>query len=151
VAAVHKAGGVVDKFIGDAVMATFGAVHPLDSPEAAAVEAAAGMRQGLEALNEKWRAQGLPTFDNGVGLHAGELVVGPIGSEARKDFTVIGDTVNTASRLESQCKELGVHVVVSDAVHQRLPEAAQARFRALGEVTVKGKAAAVKVWGADLD
>jgi len=151
VAAVHKAGGVVDKFIGDAVMATFGAVHPLESPEAAAVEAAAGMRAGLSALNEKWRAQGLPTFDNGVGLHAGDLVVGPIGSEARKDFTVIGDTVNTASRLEGQCKDLGVHVVVSDEVYGRLPQVQQARFRALGEVTVKGKATAVKVFGADLD
>jgi class 3 adenylate cyclase len=151
VEAVHRAGGVVDKFIGDAVMATFGAVHPLDAPEVAAVQAAAAMRAGLKALNARWATKGEPTFDNGVGLHCGELVVGPIGSEARKDFTVIGDTVNTASRLEGQCKELGVHVVVSDEVHRRLPPAEQARFRALGEVAVKGKSTAVPVWGADLD
>lgn len=149
VEAIHRAGGVVDKFIGDAVMATFGAVHPLDAPEAAAVDAAAGMRAGLAALNATWAAAGQPTFDNGVGLHCGEVVVGPIGSEARKDFTVIGDTVNTASRLEGQCKALGVHVVLSDEVYRRLPPTQQARFRALGEVAVKGKATAVTVWGAD--
>ncbi|MBL8923955.1 MAG: adenylate/guanylate cyclase domain-containing protein [Myxococcaceae bacterium] len=149
VAAIHGEGGVVDKFIGDAVMATFGAVHPLDAPEQAAVRAALGMRAGLAALNTSWAAKGQATLDNGVGLHAGDVVVGPIGSEARKDFTVIGDTVNTASRLESQCKELGVHVVVSDEVYQRLLGEQRARFRALGEVAVKGRSRPVVVWGAD--
>lgn len=149
VAAIHSEGGVIDKFIGDAVMATFGAVHPLDAPEQAAVRAAIGMRSGLATLNAKWTEAGQPTLDNGIGLHCGEVVVGPIGSEARKDFTVIGDTVNTASRLESQCKELGVHVVVSGEVYRRLPGEQQTRFRTLGEVAVKGRAQPVVVWGAD--
>ena len=150
VAAVHQAGGVVDKFIGDAVMATFGALNPLDNPAAAAMRAADGMRQGLATLNAEWVSQGLEPFENGVGLHLGEVVVGPIGSEARKDFTVIGDAVNTASRLEGLCKDKGVHVIISDAVYQRLVETDRARFKALGSSQVKGRQEAIVLWGSDL-
>lgn len=147
VTAVHQSGGVVDKFIGDAVMATFGALNPLDNPASAAVNAAEAMRQGLIALNAEWASQGLEPFDNGVGLHLGEIVVGPIGSEARKDFTVIGDAVNTASRLESLCKEKGFKLIVSDAVYQRLSDVDRARFTGLGASTVKGRQGSMLLWG----
>ena len=150
VSAVHQCGGVVDKFIGDAVMATFGALNPLENPAVAAVRAAEAMRKGLAALNAQWAQQGLEPFENGVGLHLGEIVVGPIGSEARKDFTVIGDVVNTASRLEGLCKEKGFRVIVSDAVYQGLSEADRARFTALGPSTVKGRQEAMVLWGSDL-
>jgi len=149
VTAVHQSGGVVDKFIGDAVMATFGALNPVENPALAAVSAARAMRAGLATLNATWAAQGLSPFDNGVGLHLGEVVVGPIGSDARKDFTVIGDVVNTASRLEGLCKDKGVHLVVSDAVYRRLPDAARAQFQALGPSTVKGRAEAMVLWGSE--
>lgn len=149
VAAVHQSGGVVDKFIGDAVMATFGALNPLEHPASAAVRAAEAMRQGLAALNARWASQGLEPFENGVGLHLGDVVVGPIGSEARKDFTVIGDVVNTASRLEGLCKEKGAHVIVSDGVYQQLVDSERARFRSLGATTVKGRHEAMVLWGSD--
>lgn len=149
VAAVHQSGGVVDKFIGDAVMATFGALNPLEHPASAAVKAAEAMRQGLATLNAQWASQGLEPFENGVGLHVGDVVVGPIGSEARKDFTVIGDVVNTASRLEGLCKEKGVHVIVSDGVYQQLAEPERARFRALGATAVKGRQESLVLWGSD--
>ncbi|MDP1829639.1 MAG: adenylate/guanylate cyclase domain-containing protein [Archangium sp.] len=150
VTAVHQEGGVVDKFIGDAVMATFGALNPLENPAASAMRAAEAMRAGLAALNAEWASQGLEPFENGVGLHLGDVVVGPIGSEARKDFTVIGDAVNTASRIESLCKDKGVHVIVSDAVYQRLGEPDRARFKALGTSTVKGRQESLVLWGSDL-
>jgi class 3 adenylate cyclase len=149
VSAVHQSGGVVDKFIGDAVMATFGALNPLENPAASAVRAAEAMREGLKALNTEWAAQGIEPFDNGVGLHLGEIVVGPIGSEARKDFTVIGDAVNTASRLESLCKEKGFKVIVSDAVFRALPENERGRFADLGQSTVKGRQESMQLWGSD--
>jgi adenylate cyclase len=149
VTAVHQSGGVVDKFIGDAVMATFGALNPVDNPSASAVRAAEAMREGLKVLNAEWAAQGLEPFDNGVGLHWGEVVVGPIGSEARKDFTVIGDAVNTASRLESLCKEKGFKVIVSDAVYRALAESERGRFTDLGHSTVKGRQESMRLWGAD--
>lgn len=150
VSAVHQCGGVVDKFIGDAVMATFGALNPLESPALSAVRAAEAMRQGLAALNAQWAQEGLEPFENGIGLHLGEIVVGPIGSEARKDFTVIGDVVNTASRLEGLCKEKGFRVIVSDTIYQGLGEAERARFTALGASTVKGRQEAMVLWGSDL-
>jgi adenylate cyclase len=149
VTAVHQSGGVVDKFIGDAVMATFGALNPLDNPAISAVRAAEAMRKGLAELNADWASHGLEPFENGVGLHFGEVVVGPIGSEARKDFTVIGDAVNTASRIEGLCKEKGAHVIVSDAVYQQLGEAERARFKPLGSSTVKGRQESMVLWGAD--
>ena len=113
------------------------------------MRAAEAMRQGLAALNAEWARGGLEPFENGVGLHLGEVVVGPIGSEARKDFTVIGDAVNTASRIEGLCKDKGVHVIVSDAVYQRLGEADRARFKALGSSTVKGRQESMVLWGSD--
>lgn len=149
VSAVHQSGGVVDKFIGDAVMATFGALNPLENPSRAAMRAAEAMRQGLAALNAEWAAQGLEPFDNGIGLHLGDVVVGPLGSEARKDFTVIGDAVNTASRLESLCKEKGFKVIVSDAVYRALPEEERGRFKDLGQSTVKGRQESMQLWGSE--
>ena len=139
----------MDKFIGDAVMATFGALNPLENPARCAVRAAAAMRQGLADLNAEWATQGLEPFDNGIGLHLGDVVVGPLGSEARKDFTVIGDAVNTASRLESLCKEKGFKLIVSDAVYQSLSNGDRARFKDLGWNTVKGRQEAMQLWGSE--
>jgi adenylate cyclase len=149
VGAIHQHGGVVDKFIGDAVMATFGGLVPLENPSASAVEAAREMRRRLAGLNQQWAREGQAPFDNGIGLHLGEVVLGAIGSEERKDFTVIGDAVNTASRVESLTKQYGQPILVTGALFTRLPPDLQALGQSLGSAQVKGRKAALELFGMD--
>ena len=96
---VMSTGGMVDKYIGDAIVAIWGA--PLDDPYHAgnAVKAALGMKQAVESLKEKWRRQGIPCVDIGIGINTGIASVGNFGSERRFEY-VLGDSVNLASRLE---------------------------------------------------
>lgn len=145
--AIEQEGGVVDKFIGDAVMATFGGVVPVDNAAAAALGAAKRMRLALHDLNVAWQHEGLPRFDTGIGLAYGPVIEGPLGSERRREFTVIGDTVNTASRLESATKELDCPVVMNAALVEQLPAALRGELVDLGVIHVKGKAAELPVWG----
>jgi class 3 adenylate cyclase len=149
VAAIDANGGTVDKFIGDAVMAVFGGVRDLERPADAALQAARAMREELVKLNEQWARAGLPPLDNGIGVHFGEVLQGPIGAASRKEFTVIGDTVNTASRLESATKELVAGVVLSAAAAEALSPGLRETLRPLGEVTLKGKAQPVAVFSGD--
>lgn len=101
-------GGTVDKFIGDAVMAVFGSPVSRGAPQeaVAAVRCALAMRRALAELNVGWRERGIETLDSGIGLASGEVLVGQIGSPRRMEFTVIGDTVNLAARLESLTRRL---------------------------------------------
>ncbi len=147
VSAISKHHGTVDKFIGDAVMATFGGLLPVDNPALAALEASREMRRALAELNREWASQGLSPLENGIGLHYGNVLQGPIGSATRKEFTVIGDVVNTASRLESVTKELGHPVVLSRSTYEALPPAAREGLTSLGEVALKGKKDPLAVWG----
>ena len=136
---VDAHGGVVDKYVGDALMALFGA--PLDMPDqaACAFTTALEMRTALEELNERvFQPKGF-TLGFGVGIHTGTVVAGNVGSPERYNYTVIGDGVNVASRLQSLTRhpEYDTDIIVSDA---SLREAgAGFRTRPLGEVTVKGK------------
>jgi class 3 adenylate cyclase len=148
--AITSRGGTVDKFIGDAVMAVFGGLIPLECSAEAALEAAFAMRAELRKLNETWAAKGLTTLENGIGIAYGEVLQGPIGSADRKSYTVIGDVVNTASRLESATKELTTPVLVSEALVAALPPSHRAALSPLGELKLKGKEQAVKVFGATL-
>ncbi|HMJ56219.1 MAG TPA: adenylate/guanylate cyclase domain-containing protein [Polyangiaceae bacterium] len=129
--------GVVDKYIGDAIMAVFGA--PVSRPDDAknAVRAAVGMRRALTHLNERLAERGLAPLQTGIGLHTGEVVAGNIGSERRMEYTVIGDAVNLASRLESNTKELGASVVISEVTYALTRDAIETR--PLREITVKGR------------
>ena len=116
-------GGMVDKFIGDAVMAVFGAPVPLQEQERMALEASLAMQKKAEEFR-KWLAdrfpdRDLPSFRIGIGMHTGDAVIGNIGSEKRMGYTAIGDAVNIASRLESLCKELSWEIVVSDETLKR--------------------------------
>lgn len=112
---VEKHGGVIDKFIGDAIMAIFGA--PVSMPDHArrAVECGREMHVVLDQLNEALVAEGLPRIGMGVGIHTGEVVAGNMGAENRLNYTVIGDTVNVASRLESETKPVGRSPLFSQA------------------------------------
>lgn len=122
--------GMIDKFIGDAIMAIWGRMGGLQSAESAkqdatrAVTTALQMRQGLAELNAGWRAEGQPELAFGIGLHQGEAIVGDIGSVSmpRMEFTVIGDAVNTGARLESATKQYGVDLLISDAIHLQVAD-----------------------------
>jgi adenylate cyclase len=131
--------GTLDKFIGDAVMAIFGA--PVAAPDHAerACRAALGMIQEVQALQEKWVAEGREPFRIGIGINTGDMVVGNLGSEQLFDYTVIGDGVNIGARLESLNKEYktSTHIIISETTYQAARGAID--VRRLGDVTVKGK------------
>lgn len=134
---VHRHDGTVDKFIGDGLMAFFGAPNLLENPARHAFAAARAMLPALEQLNAELAAEGRAPLAIGVGLHLGEAVIGHIGSAERNAYTAIGDTVNTASRLESLSKELGYPVLCSEAVARALGDAAG--LDPLGHQALKGR------------
>lgn len=136
--AIHKHGGVVDKFIGDGIMAFFGAPQALEHPQRKALEAAQEMLLRLHSFNSALAARNIEPVAIGIGIHAGEVVLGYIGSEARHEYTAIGDTVNAASRLEGMTKTLGYPVVCSAAVAEAVPGSAE--LADLGEQSVRGHA-----------
>jgi adenylate cyclase len=134
---VMQEDGVVDKYIGDAIMAVFGAPVPKKEDPVNAVRAAVRMRRALQELNKRLEARGAPTLRTGIGIHTGGVVAGNIGSEKRMEYTVIGDAVNLASRLESNTKELGVNVLISEDTYELTKHVIEAR--AVKEITVKGR------------
>ncbi len=150
---VQKHRGVLDKFIGDAVMALFGPFLPENAPISAyAVTSALEMLERLERLNKRWVQEGLPPFRIGIGIHVGEAVVGNIGSEQRVQYTALGDTVNLASRLQSLTKELRAQILVSEAVAQEaMPLLAdRIAFVDRGTVAIRGREQLVRVYEVQL-
>lgn len=136
VALIHERGGAVVSFMGDGIMAVFGAPKPLENPCREAFEVARAMLSHVAELNRQFRAEGEAPMEVGIGLHAGEAVIGHVGSSARHDFTAIGDVTNVASRLESLTKEAGYRVVVSRAVAEQLGDGLA--LTALGPKAIKG-------------
>lgn len=130
-------GGVLDKYIGDAIMAFWGA--PLEDPKQAehALEASLAMLKKLGPLNKKIEAMGGTPINIGIGLYTGPVVVGNIGSESRFDYTIIGDTVNVASRLEGLNKEYKTNIILGETTKNKLINQAPLVF--LGSVKVKGR------------
>ena len=144
VSVIFKHQGTLDKFVGDCVMAFWGAPLPQPNHAELAARAALEMIEGLEKLNRKWQSEGRPTLHIGVGINSGEMLFGNIGSEQRMDFTVIGDNVNLGSRLESATKELKAAIVISEATYREIRDLAQ--VRPLGEISVKGKEERIVVY-----
>lgn len=144
--AIEGRQGYVDKFIGDAVMAVWGAPLPQADPERAAVEAALDARQALVAFNEEVAAGefGRAAIGTRVGIACGEAIVGNMGSATRLNYTVIGDVVNLASRLESANNHYGTGLIVTEAVARCLPAEIVTRF--LDRVVVKGKRESVPIY-----
>jgi adenylate cyclase len=120
VESVMRHHGVVDKFIGDAIMAVFGAPVPAPDDPLNAVKAALDMRARLQKINVTFRERGLPEIRTGIGLHSGQVVAGNMGHAERMEYTVIGDAVNLASRLEGMTKELKCDVILSDDLFKQV-------------------------------
>jgi adenylate cyclase len=136
--------GVVDKFIGDAIMAVFGAPVPEPDDALNAVRAALEMRTRLEQINQAFQKRGLPEIRAGIGLHSGQVVAGNMGHVDRMEYTVIGDAVNLASRLEGMTKELACDVILSEDLYEQVKAAVDAE--PIKRIKVKGREQDVMVY-----
>ncbi len=138
--------GIVDKFVGDEIMALYGTPVPLPNPALSACKTALQMRERLSQLQRKWREEGREDFEIGIGINTGQAVVGNLGSEQIFDYTAIGDTINLGARLEAINKEYDTekHIIISEFTYAQVEDLVEARF--LDEVKVKGKNQAVKIY-----
>jgi len=141
---IQKRGGMLDKFIGDAIMAAFGLPLPHGDDEDRAVQTTISMIEELRAWNAERIGNGKKPVDIGIGLNTDNVVSGNIGSPRRMDYTIIGDGVNLASRLESACKQYGARILISEMTYKRLK--GTYRVREADRVVVKGKTEAVTVY-----
>jgi adenylate cyclase len=141
---IQDEGGMLDKFIGDAIMAIFGTPVAHDDDPDRGLRAAIQMMHGLDEFNAIRKSQGLPPVDHGMGLNTDEIVSGNIGSPKRMDYTVIGDGVNLAARIESSCKKYGAKILMSEYTFEALK--ATYRTRQVDCVIVKGKTEPVRVF-----
>ena len=141
-ACVQKHGGMVDKYIGDALMGAFSIPIEMEHHEEAAVACAREMIEDMKVLNEELKAEGCPSITIGIGISSGWAIVGNMGSEKRFDFTAIGDAVNCGSRLESSTKALAVDCLISEAT----AKACRFDLRYVQEIEVKGKSESLRVY-----
>ena len=137
-------GGMLDKFIGDAMMCIFGTPVPHDDDPDRAVRAAIRMMTDLKVFNDKRSTEGKMAIDHGMGINTDSIVSGNIGSPKRMDYTVIGDGVNLAARIESACKQYGAHILISEFTYKAVK--ATYRTRQVDYVIVKGKTEPVGVY-----
>jgi adenylate cyclase len=141
---IQREGGMLDKFIGDAIMAGFGVPVPREDDVDRGVRAAIAMMRELRAWNERRAAEAKPLVGIGIGLNTDQVVSGNIGSKKRMDYTMIGDGVNLASRLESACKQYGAQVLASEFTYEKLR--GTYRARKLDRIVVKGKTQPVAIY-----
>jgi adenylate cyclase len=136
--------GLVQDFIGDAIMAVYGA--PLDDPEHCwhAARTAVEMHAALETLNRRWEAQGRGPLAMGIAVHTGDAFAGTLGAPRKKKYAVLGDTVNLTSRMEGLNRDLGTGILISGAALAVLKDRVVARDR--GSVAVKGRREPVEIF-----
>jgi len=141
---VFKYDGTLDKYMGDAIMALYGA--PLDQPDhpSRACSSALEMMEGLKRLNNKWIEEGKNPLDIGIGINTGMMMVGNMGSDQRFDYTVIGDNVNLGSRLEGANKEYKTNILISESTYERVKD--EFYCMELDSVRVKGKTLPVRIF-----
>lgn len=137
--AILDAGGTVDKFIGDAIMAEFGS--PITQGETAdamgAIRAALGMRQALMQLHQTWEQQGKPLFFNGIGINFGEAIAGDIGSTRRREYALIGDAVNVASRIEGLTRKFWTDILITQSLYDLVKD--EIEVISIGTHPLKGR------------
>ena len=142
--------GTLDKYIGDAIVAFYGAPIEVDDHEMWACKTAIKMQDNLEILRQGWREEGdrwpeiVHNMQNRIGISSGQMVTGNMGSEARMNYTMMGDNVNTAARLESSAKQYGIYIQIADSTYQPIKD--RIVVRDLDNVRVMGKNEPVKVW-----
>ena len=134
---VNKTGGIVDKFIGDAIMATWGALNPLPNETEAAVTASLMMRTALQEFNVGRGGDKKPIIKIGCGINSGYVISGQIGSNERLEYTVIGDSVNLASRIESLNKPFGCDILISQDSYEQVKDIF--KVEKMPSIKVKGK------------
>ena len=144
---VFRNQGTLDKFMGDGLMAIFGAPENDPYQEEHALKAAIEMQQELTKLQARWDAEGIQ-IRIGVGIHSGPAIVGTIGSSRRMEYTAIGDTVNVASRLQTATKELGTNILISEHTYYGAKGAFP--FRNMGTITVRGREEPLTVYSLDI-
>jgi adenylate cyclase len=142
--AIFTRQGMINDFVGDAIMAVFGA--PLADPNHAlhAVQSAVAMEQALTSLNRRWEAAGLPFLHMGIAIHTGEVFVGNVGGAVKLKYAVVGDPVNATARLESLNKELGTHILITEETRMALGDLVEAKDQ--GEFVVKGRTRPLRVF-----
>ena len=150
VPAVDRQRGLVYQFTGDGLLAVFGVPYPLDCHAKAAVDAARDIASALRKVNDQRCADGRQPWRIGCGVHTGPVVCGNLGVAGRSEFTVIGDTVNLAARLEGLTRELGGEVVVSEAAWEALAEPRPPADGPL-EVEIRGRKGRVRVYRLETD
>ena len=140
----HK--GTLDKYVGDEIMAVFGAPHfqPPQASAKSAVICAIRMLERLSDLHDKWRREGLEPLDIGIGINTGDMVVGNMGSELRMDYTVIGDAVNLGARVEALTRQFQTRLIITDATYQYVKDIVE--VKSLEAIKVKGKEIPVMIY-----
>ncbi len=137
--AVMERKGLVDKYIGDAVMAFWGAPLSDELHAQNACESAVGMMRALDMLNERWKEENKPPFKIGIGISTGEVVVGNMGSRRRFNYSIIGDEVNFSARIEGLTKQYGVYCLIGQTTYEAIKGLSHLPTRELDDVMVKGK------------
>lgn len=144
---IHRHGGIIDKFLGDGIMVLFGV--PVSSKDHAdrAISAAFEMREKLAIFNERRKSEGLFTIDIGIGIHSGEVVAGNVGNADKLEYTVIGDTVNVASRIEALTKKFETGLLIGESVYNNLSTQSEFKlsFEKIDGVTLRGKRAKINL------
>lgn len=136
--------GTFDKYMGDAVMAFWGDPIPMEDHARRAVLTALAMRDHLLLLNQKWEKENKQNFRIGIGINSGDMIVGHMGSPRLIDYTVLGDNVNVASRVEGLNKQFGTEILITKATNEKVKDIIETEY--IGSVTVKGKAEEVEVY-----
>ncbi len=141
---ITKNQGTVDKYIGDAILSFWGAPLEIDSPCLHAVETAIEIQKRLKIVNDKWEKEGKPRFKTRIGIHFGPTLIGNIGSHDRLNYTIIGDSVNIASRLEGINKQFGTEIMISEGVNERIKSKLATKY--IDSIMLKGKTEATKLY-----
>ena len=138
-------GGTLDKFIGDGIMATFGTPFPSKEDGCNAFKTGIAMRQALAEFNKERSQKGLPEIKQGIGIHFGEVIAGNIGTENRLEYTVIGDAVNIASRIENACKTTERDLLISESMAVLV--GSEVQLEDVGSIPLKGKTVPIRLFG----